>query len=128
MKFIFFNSCDKKKNQTIKAKTQEEFMSVAKIAKCELTKNSILKDLDFKGNRLMCKIDDKVLSMKELWELLDKKLKITDKVSKDKKKKKSDKKKKKKDKKKKISYDSKKEKPINITKNSEGLVRISHRC
>lgn len=125
MKFIFFNSCDKKKNQTIKAKTQEEFMTVAKIVKCELTKNSILKDLDFKGNRLMCKIDDKVLSMKELWELLDKKLKITDKVSKDKKKKKKDKKKK--DKKKKISYDSKKEKPINITKNSEGLVRISHR-
>ena len=126
MKFIFFNSCDKKKNQTIKAKTQEEFMSVAKIAKCELTKNSILKDLDFKGNRLMCKIDDKVLSMKELWELLDKKLKNTKKDYKEKKKKKKDKKKK--DKKKKISYDSKKEKPINITKNSEGLVRISHRC
>ena len=48
MKFEFYLDSKKKKVQVIKAKSNEELLNIIKIAKCELTKNSLLKDLDFR--------------------------------------------------------------------------------
>ena len=147
MKFIFYVGEKKKKNQVIKVKTNEELMTVAKIAKCELTKNSILKDLDFSAGKLMCLVKDKELSMKELWAYLEPKLrngdsnnKIKDDTKKKKKNKDSDKKKNKKKKKssvsgeKKSKKDKKKKKKskeksqnTNSLKKSNGLVHITRR-
>lgn len=78
MKFVFYIGGKKKKQQIIKAKTNDDFILVAKIAKCELTKNSILKDLDFSAGKLMCLVKDKELNMKELWAYLEPKLKSSE--------------------------------------------------
>ena len=79
MKFTFYIEGKKKKQQVIKAKTSEELMTVAKIVKCELTKNSILKDLDFSSDRrLMCLVKDKEFTMKELWVYLEPKIRGND--------------------------------------------------
>ena len=137
MKFTFYyDGKKKKKTQVVKAETKEEMMLVAKIAKCELVRNSLLKDLDFSSTSLMCDIKDKTYNMKELWNLLNKKLEITQDMKKPKKKNKSkkenkkdsNKKKKKKNKsndKKKSS--NKKEIKSTITKTSDGLIRIGRR-
>lgn len=147
MKFEFYLDSKKKKVQVIKAKSNEELLNIIKIAKCELTKNSLLKDLDFSANgRLMCKVKDKVMNMKELWAFLETKVKFKDDLSKskksskdnDKKKKKSSKlsevngskKKKKKDKKnsKKKKNSSKLSNPNTTVKSSsDGLVHITRR-
>ena len=146
MKFVFYVGGKKKKKQVIKAKTNEELMLVAKIAKCELTKNSILKDLDFSSSgKLMCTVKDKDFTMKELWSYLESKLKIDNNKKPDKqkskKKKKSsvsgEKKKKSSKCKKKDKKDSskkkknKKSKPDTqtkvVSKKSNGLVHITRR-
>ena len=147
MKFTFYIGGKKKKQQVIKVKTNEDLMIIAKIVKCELTKNSILKDLDFSENgKLMCIVKDKEFTMKELWAYLESKLKVNNDNSKnvkkdkkkDKKKKKSsvsgkkikkESKSKKKDKKKKVKKkDSKvKVQTKNETKKSNGLVHITRR-
>lgn len=75
MKFTFFANSNKKKTQIIKAKTKEDFLSIASIAKCEIIKNSILTDIDFKDSKLMCKVGGNVITMKELLALISKKLK-----------------------------------------------------
>ena len=146
MKFIFYIGGKKKKQQVIKVKTNDDLMTVAKIVKCELTKNSILKDLDFSSNgKLMCIVKDKEFTMKELWGYLESKLKATpskneknkDEKKKDKKKKKSSvtgektkksSKKKKKDKKKKCEKKKcSKIETRNVAKKSNGLVHITRR-
>jgi len=139
MKFVFY--CDgkkKKKEQVIKAKTDSELMLVAKIAKCELTKNQILKDLDFSSGKLMCKVDSDKFTMQELWSLLNKKFSIADKVKskkdkpkgkkkdKDKKSKKDSSVKKKKKNKKSLKKTNKKEiKPSVST--SRGLIKVTRK-
>ena len=149
MKFTFYVYGKKKKQQVIKVKTNDDLLTVAKIVKCELTKNSILKDLDFSSNgKLMCIVKDKEFTMKELWSYLESKLKNSETTSNPKKKKdKSEKKKTKKKKssivgekskksnkksKKKSSKKKKKEKTNkptnqNIKKTSNGLVHITRR-
>lgn len=153
MKFTFYIDSKKKKQQVIKAKTSKELITVAKIAKCELTKNSILKDLDFSSNgKLMCIVKDKALTMKELWAYLEPKLQNDnniekkDKPEKKKKENKKDKKKKsliagekkkspknKKEKKNKKKSSKKKDSKQNIqpkndiTKTSDGLIHITRR-
>ena len=132
MKFTFYLENKKKKQQVIKAKTKEDIINVAKVAKCELTKNSILKDLDFSSNgKLICIVKNKEYNMKELWNLLNKKLQlIENNKNKDDKKEKS-KKKKSNNKKKKSNKIKKKDKKINKhkekNKESNGLVHITRR-
>lgn len=74
MKFVFYNKKDKKKVQVIKVESQEDYRTLATIAKCEITKQSILKDLDFSSAQLMCKTKDDTYTMKELWKLASNKL------------------------------------------------------
>ena len=139
MKFIFY--CDgkkKKKEQVIKAKTDSELMTVAKIVKCELTKNQILKDLDFSSGKLMCKVDGNKLTMQELWTLLNKKFNITEKVKskkdkpkgkkkdKDKKTKKDSSGKKKKKNKKSLKKTNKKEIKSSVS-TSRGLIKLTRK-
>lgn len=140
MKFTFFIEGKKKKQQIIKVKNNEDLILVAKIAKCELTKNSILKDLDFSAGRLLCIVKDKKLTMKELWAYLEPKINgAIDKKKDDKKpdkckkkKKKSSvsgekKNKKKKSSKKKKKKESNKSKSKNTVKKSDGLIHITRR-
>ena len=96
MKFTFFIEGKKKKQQIIKVKNNEDLILVAKIAKCELTKNSILKDLDFSAGRLLCIVKDKKLTMKELWAYIEPKINGSTDKKKDDKKSNKDKNKKKK--------------------------------
>ena len=113
MKFVFYyDGKKKKKEQVIKTKTNDDLMLVAKIAKCEITKTQILKDLDF-SEVLMCKVDDKKLTMYELWNFLNKKFKLSENVKSKNKKKKKDKSK---DKKQKSSNDMKKKSKKNKKK------------
>ena len=140
----FFIEGKKKKQQVIKVKDNNDLIVVAKIAKCELTKNSILKDLDFSAGRLLCIVKDKKLTMKELWAYLEPKINgATDKKKDDKKSKKSDKNKKKNKKKssvagekknkRKKSSKKKKKKESNVSqsknsvKKSDGLIHITRR-
>lgn len=146
MKFEFYLDNKKKKVQVIKAKSNEELLNVIKIAKCELTKNSLLKDLDFSANgKLMCKVKDKVMNMKELWAFLETKVKFKDDLSKSKKSTKDSNKKKKKSskssevngskKKKKDKKNGKKKKNSSklsnsnttVKSSSDGLVHITRR-
>lgn len=147
MKFEFYYKGKKKKTQVIKAKTYDEFKMVATIAKCEITRENILKDLDLSEHILLCKVNDNVLSMKDLWKYITQKVdKINNKSDEKKTKKKkvkdsSDKKdeskKKKKDKKKKKKSQEIKngriEKPSSKSLSNEndkienGLIKISRR-
>ena len=133
MKFVFYydSKKGKKKQQTIKAKTSDELMRVATVAKCELTKKSILKDLDFTDINLVCEADGKKMNMKELLNSITSKKKVkkddtksNDKSKKDKKKKKKSSEKKKKKKKDKIKNIEKDYKPKT---NSDGLIKITRR-
>lgn len=141
MKFTFFYDVKgdkknkKKKQQVIKAKTKEELLTVAKIAKCEITKNSILSDIDFNKEKLLCEYKDKIYTMKELWSLLSKKLHILENVNKNKSKESDEKTKKLKNKKKNKKKSNKKKSSKNKKSNdnkykqdtNNGLVRIRRR-
>ena len=141
MKFTFYIGGKKKKQQVIKVKSTDDLMTIAKIVKCELTKNSLLKDLDFSSNgKLLCSVKDKEFTMKELWHYIEPKLKgsdISNGIKKKKKHKKSSisgEKSKKKDKKKTKKKSSKKKdkskqisKSKNDVKTSNGLVHITRR-
>lgn len=123
MKFTFYYEGKKKKKQVIKTESKKDLLIIAKVAKCELTKYSILKDLDFSINngRLMCEVKDKKYTMQELWKFLDNKLQVTENIKKKKDNNKLDKKKKnKKDKKK------NKDKKMNKPKiSNDGLIHIT---
>ena len=129
MKIEFYFK-DKKKSQVVKVKSKEDIMTVAKIAKCNLTVNSLLKDLDFsKNSKLMWKIKGKEYNMKELWAYLIKHLDMNNETPK-----KKDKKSKKKKNKKKSSMKNKKSNNTSktvITKSgvkvTNGLARIGSR-
>jgi len=109
MKFKFYNKNNKDKEHVINAKNSDDFKKVAYIAKAELTKNSFLKDLDFSGIELYCKVKGDKYNMKELWDF------VSDKLSSDVKEKKKDKK----DKKKKDKKEKKKDKPKKKDKKKE---------
>jgi hypothetical protein len=67
MKFKFYYKGNKSKTQTIKCDNKDSLMKILTIAKAELLKKNILKDIDFTDNKLMCKVDGKIYNMKELW-------------------------------------------------------------
>ena len=94
MKIEFYRNNDKKKRQIIKC-DKEQYINIAKLAKCELLIRNNLKDLDFSDGQLMCIIKDKKYNMKELFNLISSKLNADNKKAckEDKKNKKSDKKK-----------------------------------
>ena len=133
MKFEFYYKGKKKVTQTLKAKSYDEFNTIAVIAKCEITREKILNDLNDSDRILLCKVGDKSLTMKELWKFVIKKLKNTPYTKDNKKDKKSKdlKKKKKKNKKKEKSKNEVKNGRVDFDsakpKNTNGLIKMTRR-
>ena len=134
MKFKFYYKGNKKKSQVLDIENKKDLKLIATIAKAEISKNSILNDIDFSDGKLICKVKDKEFNMKELWQLIEQRLESddnSDKKKKDKKKKKSNnkaEKSKKKSKKKKDKQKSKSNKnESSELRKSNGLIHIGKR-
>lgn len=95
MKFTFYSKGKKKKSQVVKINNKNDFKCLLTLCKCEITKESILHDLDFSSQSLICEYKGKEYSMKKLYDLVVNKLMSEYEGSKDSKKKKQSKSKKK---------------------------------